>query len=95
LRRCDELAEPQPTLFFELLTFPGDGVPADIARKLIGYSSALQSVSRTVSESARTPGCGFSALVTGGNKCLPNNNLGIAIAHFVLNPLRFITDQYG
>ncbi len=55
LKRCDELAEQQPALFFELLTFPRDGVPADIARNLIDYLSALQSASSTVSQSIFAP----------------------------------------
>ncbi len=55
LERCDELAQQQPTLFFELLTFPRDGVPADIFRNMIDYLSALQLVSSTVSESAASP----------------------------------------
>ena len=55
LQRCDELAQQQPTMFFELLTFPSDGVPADAARKLIDCLSALQFASREVSESVSAP----------------------------------------
>jgi hypothetical protein len=55
LQRCDELAEQQPVMFFELLTFPRDGVPADISRSLIDYLSVLQVISRTISETAAAP----------------------------------------
>src|ERR1035441_10844987 len=55
LQRGDELAKQQPTMFFELLTFPSDGVPADAARKLIDCLSALQFASQAVSESVSSP----------------------------------------
>lgn len=55
LARCDELAEQQPVMFFELLTFPRDGVPGDIARSLINYLSTLQFVGEAVSESVSAP----------------------------------------
>ena len=52
LKRCDELALQQPVMFYELLTFPRDGVPADISRSLIDYLSTLQVISRAISEPA-------------------------------------------
>ena len=55
LQRCDELAIEQPTLFFELLTFPRDGVPGDIFRQLIDYLSALQYATQSISESLAAP----------------------------------------
>jgi hypothetical protein len=55
LQRCGELAQQQPTMFFELLTFLRDGVPPNAGRKLIDYLSALQFASRAVSESVSAP----------------------------------------
>lgn len=55
LERCDKLAAQQPVLFFELLTFPRDGVPGDIARSLINYLSTLQFTAKAVSESVSAP----------------------------------------
>jgi hypothetical protein len=55
LKRCDELAEQQPAMFYELLTFPRDGVPADISKSLIDYLSALQFACLTVSQSVSPP----------------------------------------
>jgi hypothetical protein len=55
LQRSDELAAQQPVLFFELLTFPRDGVPANIGRRLIDYLSVLQFATRAVSESVSAP----------------------------------------
>ena len=49
LKRCDELAAQQPALFFELLTFARDGVPADISRSMIDYLSVLQFTGAMVS----------------------------------------------
>lgn len=65
LQRCDELAQQQPTMFFELLTFARDGVPADVARTLIDYLSALQHSAQAVSGSAAAPVLGpeFKAAV--------------------------------
>jgi hypothetical protein len=49
------LAQQQPTIFFELLTFLRDGVPPEAGRSLIDYLSALQFASRTVSQSVSAP----------------------------------------
>lgn len=42
-------------MFFELLTFPRDGVPAESARSLINYLSTLQFVGEAVSDSVSAP----------------------------------------
>jgi len=55
LKRCDELAAQQPVLFFELLTFPRDGVPEDMGRRPIDYLSVLQFATKAVSESVSAP----------------------------------------
>src|ERR1039458_3099700 len=55
LKRCDELAAQQPVLFFELLTFPRDGVPEDIFRRLMNYLSVLQFATQAISESVSRP----------------------------------------
>ena len=55
LKRCDELAAQQPVLFLELLTFPRDGVPEDIGRRLIDYLSVLQFATKAVAESVSAP----------------------------------------
>ena len=55
LKRCDELALEQPVLFFELLTFSRDGVPADIGRRLIDYLSVLQFATKASSEAISAP----------------------------------------
>ena len=55
LKRCDELATQQPVLFFELLTFSRDGVPADIGRRLIDFLSVLQFATQAAAESIAAP----------------------------------------
>ena len=50
LQRCDELAQQQPTMFFELLIFLRDGVPLEHGRNLIDYLSVLQFASQEASE---------------------------------------------
>lgn len=55
LKRCDELSEQQPVLFFELLTFSRDGVPENIFRRLIDYLSVLQFATKDISESLAAP----------------------------------------
>lgn len=55
LERCDELAAQQPVMFYELLTFPRDGVPVEISRSLIDYLSVLQWVTSAASPSVAAP----------------------------------------
>lgn len=55
LLRCDELAQSQPVLFMELLTFGRDGAAPAQTRALVDYLSTMQFVAAGVSVSASAP----------------------------------------
>ena len=55
LLRCDELAQQQPVLFMELLTFRRDGATGTQTRALVDYLSSMQFVAAAVSASAAAP----------------------------------------
>ena len=55
LQRCDELAQQQPTLFFELLTFQRDGVSFPLVRSMVDYLSVLQFVVGQISPAISAP----------------------------------------
>lgn len=55
LLRCDELAQRQPVLFMELITFGRDGAAPAQTRALVDYLSTMQFVAAGVSASAAAP----------------------------------------
>lgn len=55
LLRCDELAQQQPVMFMELLTFRRDGATGTQTRALVDYLSSMQFLAAAVSASAAAP----------------------------------------